>query len=126
MASGKSIEIFLSQYNNDVMSTATELRKIIIETLPDVAEQLDLPAKMIAYCYGQKYAEMICSIIPSKKGIKLGFYKGVELPDPNNLLKGTGRFSRYIEINLNEQINSSAITQLLKSALAAYKKRMIK
>lgn len=126
MAFGKSIEIFLSQYNKDVINTATELRKIIIETLPNVIEQLDLPAKMIAYCYGQKYAEMICTIIPSKKGIKLGFYKGVELPDSNNLLKGTGKFSRYIEINLNEQINSSAITQLLKGALAAYKQRMTK
>lgn len=124
MYSDKSIEIFLSQYSSDAINTTAKLRKIIIDTLPHITEQLDLPSKMIAYCYGQKYAEMICTIIPSKSGIKLGFYKGVELPDPNNLFRGTGKFSRHIEIKLNEQINSAAIIQLLKNALAAYKKRI--
>jgi hypothetical protein len=79
---------------------------------------------MIAYCYGQKYSEMICTIIPSKKGLKLGFYKGVDLPDPTNLLEGTGKLSRYIEIISDEQIKSPALKKLIKSALAAYKKRI--
>jgi hypothetical protein len=64
---------------------------------------------MIAYSYGQEYAEMICTIIPSKKGVKLGFYKGIDLPDPDKLLEGAGKISRYIEIRSNEQINSPAL-----------------
>lgn len=77
-----SIENFLSNYNADVYSNAQTLREVIVKNLPGIIEQLDLPAKMIAYCYGNKYAEMICTIIPSKKGLKLGFYKGIELRDP--------------------------------------------
>ena len=79
---------------------------------------------MIAYCYGQKYAEMICIIIPAKKGIKLGFYKGADLPDPDNLLKGTGKISRYVAISSAAQIESPPLRKLIKSALAAYHKRM--
>jgi len=79
---------------------------------------------MIAYCYGQKYVEMVCTIIPSKKGIKLGFYKGVDLPDPYHLLEGKGKVSRYAVIRSEEQINSQAIKQLLENALSAYKQRV--
>ena len=91
--------------------------------LPCVTEQIDIPAKMIAYCYGQKYDELICVLIPSKKGLKLGFYKGVDLPDPGNLLQGNGKFSRYLEIRTKEDIHSEALKALLKEALSAYKAR---
>lgn len=81
---------------------------------------------MIAYCYGQKYTEMICTILPSKKGLKLGFYKGADLADPGSLLDGTGKISRYLEIKSDKQIESNALKQLLASALAAYKQRITK
>jgi len=124
MLTDKTIETFLSNYNEQVYTNAIKLREIILANLPGVIEQLDLHAKMIAYCYGQKYAEMVCTIIPSKKGIKLGLYRGIDLPDPHNLLEGSGKFSRYVEIKSEEQIKSPAVKQLIKSALAAYKLRV--
>lgn len=60
--------LFFSQYNKPIAARALQLRKLLLANLPDVQEQLDIPAKMVAYCYGQKYAEMVCNIIPSKKG----------------------------------------------------------
>jgi hypothetical protein len=118
------ISDFLANYNEEVYTRAGLLRSVILNTLPNVTEQLDIPAKMVAYCYGQKYAELICMLIPSKKGLKLGFYKGIDLPDPAHLLEGTGKISRYIEIKHEEQIQSPALKILLESALDAYKKRM--
>ena len=82
-----------------------------------------MPAKMIAYSYGPKYADMICTLIPSKKGLKLGFYKGNELPDPDNILEGSGKISRYVQIKDEDQVKSPAIKELLWNALEAYKKR---
>ncbi len=78
---------------------------------------------MIAYCYGEKYSDMICTVIPSKKGLKLGFYKGNELPDPNQLLQGNGKISRYIQINSADQIKSADLKKILLSALIAYQQR---
>ncbi len=124
MPEDKEIHDFLSGYDLPVYNTALQLRKIILSNLPNIIEQVDLPARMIAYCYGRKYIEMICTIIPSKKGIKLGFYKGNELADPHHLLQGTGKISRYVEIKTGEKINSAAVKELLKNALVAYKKRM--
>lgn len=125
MTTNKKIDEFLSNFSEEVFTKALNLREVLFENLPGIIEQIDIPAKMIAYSYGQKYAEMICTIIPSKKGIKLGFYKGVDLPDPDNLLEGTGKISRYVEIRSKDQIRSAALKKLIKSALLAYKKRMI-
>src|SRR5215510_14379684 len=124
MTKDKNIDEFLSNYNESVFINALELRKILFANLPNIIEQIDLPAKMIAYCYGQKYAEMICTIIPSKKGLKLGFYKGVDLPDPENLLEGTGKISRYVVIKSEKQIKSPALKKLIVRALTAYRLRM--
>ena len=124
MKASKEINLFLSQYDEQVFEKALKLREVLFANLPDITEQLDIPAKMIAYCYGQKYAEMICTIIPSKKGLKLGFYKGADLPDPDDLLEGTGKISRYVDIKSIEQIKSTSLKKLIVSALAAYKQRM--
>ena len=115
---------FFSGYDTEVYAAAMKLRKLILAELPGITEQIDLPARMVAYCYGQKYIEMICTLIPSKKGLKLGFNRGVDLPDPNRLLEGTGKISRYVHIKPNTAINFPAMTQLLAFALKAYKNRM--
>jgi len=116
--------LFLSQYNEQVVDNALKLRELLFANLPDVIEQIDNPAKMIAYCYGQKYSEIICTMMPSKKGLKLGFYKGGDLNDPDNLLEGTGKISRYVNIKSVDQINSSPLRNLIVEALAAYRQRM--
>lgn len=126
MTTERVIEDFLSQYNEQVSSDAQKLRKLLLATLPNITEQFDAPARMIAYCYGQKYSELICVIIPSKKGLKLGFNNGVELPDPTQLLKGSGKISRYVEILSEQQINSAELKNLLQSALVNYKQRISK
>ena len=117
---GKEIEMFLSQYDAEVYKNALVLREIIFANLPNIIEQIDAPANMIPYCYSQKYAGLICVIIPSKKGLKLGFNRGTSLPDPDNLLEGKGKISRYVQIKSSEQINSPALKQLLTNALDLY------
>ena len=114
---------FFSRYSGEVQTLARDIRKFVLATLPGINEEIDLPAKMVAYTYGKRYADMICTVIPSKKGIKLGFYKGVDLPDRAKVLKGTGKFSRYVELNSTDDIKTKVLKQLLKEALRAYKSR---
>ena len=124
MITDKQIDEFLSQYDEQVFVNALKLRKILFANLPDIIEQIDIPARMIAYCYGQKYSELICVIIPSKKGLKLGFNRGTELPDPYCLLEGTGKISRYVVIKSEEQIKSKSLKKLIESALILYSQKM--
>jgi hypothetical protein len=110
-----------SKYDASIAELADNLRKMILTNLPDATEQVDLSAGMLSYVYGPKYKDLICVIIPSKKEIKLGFNRGVNLPDSENLLRGTGKISRYVVIKNKEQIYSDGIKNLLLSALNLYK-----
>jgi hypothetical protein len=122
----EEIVSFLAQFDEAVFNNAALLRDVLLANLPAVIEQLDKPARMIAYCYGQKYAEMICMMIPSKKGLKLSFYQGTSLPDPAHLLEGNAKLTRYIEISSGKLVRSAALKKIIRSSLAAYKTRMEK
>lgn len=123
MTVSEQVTSFLSSYDAPVYSRALRLRKMLLVMLPGVTEQLDTPARMIAYCYGPKYIQMVCTIIPSKKGLKLGFYKGNELPDPHGLLEGTGKISRYVVCS-DEQVDSDELKSLVAAAFVAYRGRI--
>lgn len=122
----KKVIDFLLLYDEDVCKNALVLREILFDSFPGITEQLDLPAKMVAYCYGQRNTELICVIIPSKKELKLGFNRGVDLADREKLLEGTGKISRYIVIKNEKQMKSTALKQLLENALNTYKERIKK
>jgi hypothetical protein len=42
---------------------------------------------------------MICTIILSKKEVKLGIVGGASLADPNHLMEGAGKKHRYVVLN---------------------------
>lgn len=126
MTTSSQLDQFLSHYDELIVHNTLVLRELVFSVLPDITEQIDVSAKMIAYCYGQKYAELICVIIPSKKGLKLGFNRGTSLPDPAGLLKGTGKISRYVEIKKTEAIHDPAVKVLLEEGLKLYQNQPVK
>ena len=40
--------------------------------------------------------------------VNVGFFRGAELPDPNRLLEGTGKFMRHVKIRPGRAINEAA------------------
>ena len=87
-AKGDPAETFLAAYPPAVARLVLATRARVLAALPEVAETVDRPARMLAYGYGPGYGGMICTLIPSQKGVKLGLYRGSELSDPDGLLEG--------------------------------------
>ena len=121
MVENNEIDLFFAHYDDGIAARAYELRDLVLEMLPDIIEQIDIPARMAGYCYGQKYVDLICTIIPSKNGLKLSFNRGTELHDPTGMLQGSGKISRYVEVKDSAQINSVAVRELLSAALTLYR-----
>ena len=113
----------LSKYEHGVSSLGLQLRKFLLGQLENIIEYPDEAANIIGYGYGPGYKSLVCTIIPSQKGIKLGFYKGSELPDPENVLRGSGKVHRYAEIKTGDDLKKPAIKNLIKEALDAYEIR---
>jgi hypothetical protein len=105
------------------VATAQLLRELLVGRLRGIIEQRDSKANVIGYSYGSGYKDLICTIMLSKKGVKLGFCKGGELPDPHHLLSGSGKIHRYVEIESEKVIRSYELRELLDNVVEAYRRR---
>ena len=111
------LEDFLSQFSEGPQTLTLELRDLVLELAPDAIEQIDQPARLLAYGYAQTYTHTICVIIPQKSYVNLGFPRGVELPDPSGLLEGTGKKARHVKIREFKQIRDPELIELLQDSI---------
>lgn len=116
-------EKILSKYDDKISALGYQLRDFLLKNLDNISEQADESASIIGFNYGTGYKDLICTIIPSKKGVKLGFYKGSELQDPAKLLTGSGKVHKFVEINSVKDISNPALRELLRAAIEAWQNR---
>jgi len=121
MANTDEVAGFLSKYPPHVCELALELRRTVVAAIPDVRETLDRSARMVAYGFGSRYADMICTIIPSKTGVKLGIVRGTTLPDPKGLMQGAGKVHRFVAFAKVSDLKRPGLKPLLKTAVAAWR-----
>ncbi len=94
-----SLAIFLGGYPHSVRELFLEAQFLLEKELPNSQQELDIPAKMLAFSYGPGYKGMVCVLFPSQKGVKLSFSKGAELSNKHPLLEGSGKKTRYVELS---------------------------
>ena len=56
--------------------------------------------------------------------VNVGFFRGAEIADPDRLLEGTGKFMRHVKLRPDKELNSAALTRLIKAAYADMGKRI--
>lgn len=113
-----AIKTFLSAYDPTIQAIALQARALVLELVPDALEQIDVPAKMLAYGFAATYKEMICAIAPQKGWVNFGFPRGTDLADPAKLLIGTGKRARHIKLTTPEQVDTAAVRALLEGSVA--------
>ncbi len=59
-----------------------------------------------------------------KAHVNVGFFHGAELPDPNGLLEGTGKFMRHVKLRPEREVEPAALLELIKTAYADMKGRL--
>jgi hypothetical protein len=111
-------EEFIKTYNPEVQSICLQLRKIALELLPNSEEILYTGWKNFAYGTGESRSEndLIIYIAPFKDSVNLGFYRGVNLNDPKNLLKGTGKLMRHVKIKSMTDLPIEDLKHLINEA----------
>ncbi|MFT3735633.1 MAG: DUF1801 domain-containing protein [Rhodocyclaceae bacterium] len=48
--------------------------------------------------------------------VNVGFFRGAELPDPQGLLEGTGKFMRHVKLRPASPVDEVALQQLIERA----------
>ena len=117
------IDELLARYPEQVRATASAARSFLKNALPDIAESVDESAKLLGYSYGPGYKGLVCTLILSQKEVKLGIFRGTELPDPKRLMKGAGKVHRHVPLRSAADLEQPGLKALLAAALAAWKAR---
>jgi hypothetical protein len=56
--------------------------------------------------------------------VNVGFFQGAELPDPDHLLQGSGKFMRHVKLKAGEATNTAALSGLIEAAYSDIKARV--
>ncbi len=113
-----SLEQFLETYPPEIRALALAARELVLGSLPGALEIVDPPSKIIAYGFSPRYADLVCAVAPYNKYVNLIFSMGTALPDPQNLLEGTGKRARHIKIQPGFDFSAPGVRALLEEALA--------
>ena len=98
---------------------ARKLREIILDDFPEAVEVVRLGDRAASYGVGpKKMSESHVYVMPQAEYVNLGFWHGVNLPDPDGLLQGTGAKMRHIKVRSVDEAESPAVRALVAAALA--------
>jgi hypothetical protein len=118
----KDVDDLLASYAPEVQELVLAARTFVLEMIPDIAEGVDVKARIIGYGYGPRYVDMVCMLMPTKAGVNLGIAYAMQLPDPKKLLEGTGKLHRHVKLKSKADLEKAGLKALLKAALTRRKK----
>ena len=119
----RSAEEVLKSYSPEIQALMNKARRLLLKLLPGAKESADPSMALLSYAYGPGYRGMVCTLILSKTGVKIGFVRGAELTDPVGLLEGSGKTHKYVQLHAASDLNRPGLKRLIKVARAAWLER---
>lgn len=92
--------------------TLTEIRRIILESDPEIVEEWKWRGVPVWYKNG-----MICTGETYKDHVKMTFAKGASLKDPGGLFTQDGTVRRAIDFYEGDKIDEKALKNLIRAAI---------
>ena len=117
----RTFEGLVATYPPAVQDLARQARGFILEAMGgDAQESIDASGPYAFYGFAPGYKGLVCSLILSKKGVKLGIANAATLDDPQKLLQGAGKVHRHIPLETSADLRISGVKALVKSAIKAW------
>src|SRR5580693_9047517 len=114
------LEIFIDKFDSKNAALIRSVRKILRKRMPSANELVydNFNFFVIGYCSTARPSDCIVSIAAAANGVGLSFYYGASLPDPHNLLLGSGRQNRFIRIESPATLSDPGVEELIAAAIA--------
>ncbi|MDB5096409.1 MAG: hypothetical protein JWM80_830 [Cyanobacteria bacterium RYN_339] len=110
-------DTILSTYDPQVQALARAAHALVYDVLPQTVQVDWVRQKNVGLGTGpKKQTEHFAWIQPHKAHVNLGFNYGVELPDPEGLLEGTGALFRHVKLRSLDDLQRPALRALLEAA----------
>ncbi|MDI3419182.1 DUF1801 domain-containing protein [Streptomyces luteolus] len=117
----KAWQSCLEAANAEVAAIARRAREVVREAVPDAAEEVDVPARLLAFTFAPgTYKGIAVGLVLHSRHVNLQFGEGVELAahDPDGLLTGTGKKARHVKLHAPEDPEDPRVVELVRAAAA--------
>ena len=112
MASKRTFEEWLEGVEPRLRPLATELRRMFLEAEPGLRESI----KWGNPCF-EKKLRVFYLASQGDRYVTLGLWQGALLPNPEGLIKGTGKRMRHVKIRGEEELGSPAVGEIIRGAV---------
>lgn len=111
-------QYFLAFKEQELIDLFSDLRQYIIELYPDCNELLyQTHALTAVFSISDKLSDAFCMLPIYTNHLNLGFNKGTLLKDPDNLLTGSGKLIRHIDVSKPTDYRNTKVRKLIKEAI---------
>jgi len=115
----RDLQAFIDRYTPEIAALARACLAKMRAKLPGAAQLVydNYNALAIGFGPSERASEAIFSIVLYPRWVTLFFLQGAGLPDPNQLLKGSGKVVRHIVLAAAADLDKPAIRALMTVAL---------
>lgn len=113
------VEDFIAKFEPEMQKRIRAARAALRKRLPTATELIydNYNFFVMGFSPTERPSDTICSLAADAKGISLCFLWGATLPDPNHLLQGSGKQTRFIRLENAATLAKPEIEGLLKAAI---------
>ena len=114
------LDTFINRYTPEVAEDARRAIAFMAARLPTATRLIydNYNALVIGFGAGPKVGGIIFSIALYPRYVTLFFARGVELPDPHQILEGEGKGVRHVKLRPISRLESGEVGELIDAALA--------
>ena len=112
------LDELLSGSSPEIAAVARELRAVVAEAMPDGTEQVDFGNRLLAIGRSMKMRDLLFAIIPHSAHVNLQLADGIDLPNSDGLIEGTGKRIRHIKVRSIEAARSAPVRAAIDAQIA--------
>ncbi len=115
----KQIAGFISKFDPALAKLVRSARSVLRKRLPTAIELVydNYNALAIAFSSTERTSDVLFSLAVYASGLNLHFMYGRSLPDPNNLLQGSGTQGAFVRLENIEVLDRPAVKALISAAV---------
>ena len=121
-SSARQLEGFTAKYEPWVAKLARVCRRAMRRRLPTANELVydNYQFLAIGYCPNERPSDAIVSLAISPKGVSLCLIHGAKLPDPDGIMQGEGKQTRFVRLASANTLSEPAVRRIIDAAIARH------
>jgi hypothetical protein len=107
----------LAEHDPAVAEAARAVQRVVAEALSGAVETFDAGDGLLAIGTSRSMRDFLFAIIPHRAYVNLQLADGVDLPNPNGLIEGTGKRIRHVKVRSADAAASPAVREIVRAQI---------